>query len=140
MTIMLASETLAHPWVVMPMAILSLLVVAGHLSLLARSDMPPSRVRIRTANGLVMLLSLPVAAYALAIAKPAVDQRAFVIAWTMTAGMITIVLLLALLDIANTWRLHRREVRVLRERLDEARREALARAMTSDGESAVAAE
>ena len=102
---------LVPAWAVFPLAVLAMLVVAGHVLWLPHADMPASRRRIRIANGLLMLFTLPLAAYALGIADPSSDKRGFVLAWMMVSGMVTIVLLVAMVDLANTWRLHRRELR-----------------------------
>ncbi|MBI1189697.1 MAG: hypothetical protein GC200_03325 [Tepidisphaera sp.] len=102
---------LVPSWAVFPLAVLAMLVVAGHVLWLPRAEMPASRRRIRIANGLLMLFALPLAAYALGIADPSNDKRGFVMAWMLVSGMVTIVLLVALVDLANTWRLHRRELR-----------------------------
>ena len=106
-------DALAPWWAVMPLALIALLVLAGHVLSLARIDMPASRRRIRTANGLVMMLVVPMGAYAVGFADPKHDQRSFVLAWMMVAGLLLVVLFVAALDIVNTWRLHRREHRDL---------------------------
>ncbi len=108
------AQSLAPTWAVMPMAAVTLLVVSAHLLVLARAQMPPSRKRIRTANGLVMMIALPIGAFALGLADPGANPRPFVLSWTLTAGLLTIILALAVLDLANSWRLHRRETRALR--------------------------
>jgi protein-S-isoprenylcysteine O-methyltransferase Ste14 len=112
-TLAAGGHALAPWWAVLPLALLTLLVLAGHVLSLARIEMPASRRRIRTANGLVMMLTVPLGAYAVGIADPRQDQRSFVLAWMMVAGLLLVVLLVAGLDIVNTWRLHRREHRDL---------------------------
>ncbi|CAG0968217.1 hypothetical protein PHYC_01100 [Phycisphaerales bacterium] len=121
MPLTLANGPLAPTWLVMPLSALTLLVVAGHLLLLLRADMPPSRRRIRTASGLLMMFTLPIGAFALALADPVLNQRAFALSWMLTAGLVTLILALAMLDMLNTWRLHRVELRELREHLRQSR-------------------
>ncbi len=111
------SGPVAPAWLVVPMAILTMLVIAAHVLVLPKVEMPDSRRRIRTANGMLMLFTTPIFAYALAIANPAKDQRAFVLSWMMVAGLLVIILLVAMFDMANTFRLHRLRLRQLRGRL-----------------------
>lgn len=98
-------------WGVIPLAALTMLVVAGHVLWLPSAQMPASRRRIRIVNGLLMLFTLPLAAYALGVADPASDKRGFVLAWMLVTGAVVVVLLVALVDLFNTWRLHRLELR-----------------------------
>lgn len=119
--ILLASENLAPAWLVLPVAGFTLIVVAAHVLLLAKADMPASRKRIRLVSGMLMMLTLPVISYALSIADPVSDQRAFVLSWMLTTGLLVLVVGLAALDMVNTWRLHRAELRGLRQSLKAAR-------------------
>ncbi len=111
------SGPVAPAWLIVPLAILAMLVIAAHVLLLPKVEMPDSRRRIRTANGMLMLFTTPIFAYALSIANPAVDQRAFVLSWMMVAGLLVIILLVAMFDMANTFRLHRIHLRELRGKL-----------------------
>lgn len=116
----LAQGSLVHAWVVLPIAAFALLVVSAHALAVARSDMPPSRRRIRLSSAMLMLLMIPVGAFALGIADPTRDQRAFVLAWMLVTGLVAMLLMLAGLDMANTWRLHRRDLREMRRELRDA--------------------
>lgn len=109
--------SLAPTWAVIPMAALTLLAVAAHARALAQEDVPPSRRRIRSANALVMLVAIPIGAYAIGVAEPAADQRAFVLAWTLLAGLLVVVTGLAVLDMLNTYRLYRRGKREMLRKL-----------------------
>ncbi len=108
----LSVQPLAPLWFVAPMAATAFLVVAAHLLACLHAEMPPSRRRIRLANGTLMLLTLPVLTYALCFVAPS-DGRPFIIAWTMLAGSTTLVMGLAWLDVANNLRLAARERRAL---------------------------
>jgi protein-S-isoprenylcysteine O-methyltransferase Ste14 len=90
--------------------------------------MPDSRRRIRTANGMLMLFTAPLLAYALGFANPAADQRAFVLSWMLVTGLLIIILLVAMLDIANNYRLMFLQRKALREELRRERMEALEQA------------
>jgi hypothetical protein len=117
-----ASQALASPidspvaprWVVLPLAVLSLLVIALHWVQLAKAQMPAARKRLRTACGLVMMISVPVFAYAFAIASPA-RPREFVLSWILASSLLLIILLLAAADLfitaAEARREHRRLIR-----------------------------
>lgn len=101
-------------WFVAPMAAVTMLILATHLTLLHQARMPESRRRIRIANGVLMLFAAPLIAYVFGVATPA-KPAAFVVAWTSVAVMLLMMLLLALLDMLNTARLHRAELRRIRQ-------------------------
>src|SRR5215510_3061619 len=111
---------LAPAWLVAPLAVLALLVIAGHVLALDKAEMPASRRRIRKVNGFLMMFTTPLAAYAFAVVSPS-RARLFVMVWMIVAGLVTLVLLLALLDMANTWRMTWAEKRELRRQVDAAR-------------------
>lgn len=117
-----ASGTIAPWWAVAPLAAVTMLVLAVHLGTLPRVEMPESRRRLRTVNGWLMLLVVPLAAYGFGVADPSVNGRVFVMVWMMVAGLLVLVIGLAAADVINTWRLHRKEVREIREHLTEAKR------------------
>jgi hypothetical protein len=97
-----AGGAIAPAWLVMPLAVVTLLVIAGHVLALQRADMPPFRKRLRTVNGVLMMFTVPVAAFAFAIIQPA-NQRLFIMVWMLVAGLLVLVLMLAVLDLAHTW-------------------------------------
>jgi hypothetical protein len=104
---------MAPLWIVGPLAILTMLLLAGHVHLTARICEPESRRRIRMATGMLALTIVPIATAALSIIAPA-NQRLFAVAWMLVAGLIVIVLLLAFLDMFNTFNIYiaaRRELR-----------------------------
>jgi hypothetical protein len=118
------ASSLASPWLVVPLAGVTLVVVAAHVLALgaAGSSMPPSRRRIRTASGMVMMFTIPLLAYAFSIADVS-EARHWTISWMLAAGMVTIVVFLAGLDMLNTGRLYLDERRKLREELRRSGRE-----------------
>lgn len=95
-------------WVVLPVAAIMLLVVATHLMLLLKSDMPASRRRIRTLNGWIMLFLVPIGAAAFGVVTPS-DPRLFLLIWIVVILMLFLLIGLALLDMVNTTRLYRQE-------------------------------
>ena len=117
---MIASSPILPAWVVLPMGVLTLLVIAAHVSvMLGDGSIPASRRRIRVANGFVMLFVTPLIAFAFGVLSPD-DVRTFTVVWTLIIGLLFIVIMLAGLDVLNTARLHTAERRRLRARLREA--------------------
>lgn len=114
---LLSTAPLAPRWLVFPLAGFSLVVVLWHLWAIIRTHMPPSRRRIRLANGLIMLMLIPLITLAFGVLAPA-DARPFVIAWLGVIGLLGLMVLMAMLDSANTARLHLGDRQALR---DEAR-------------------
>lgn len=84
------------------------MIISAHLISMIQMPMPASRRRIRMANSLLMMLSLPILAYAIAWVPPA-EGRPFVICWIMLAALVVMIMILAWLDVANNVRLARRE-------------------------------
>jgi len=117
---MLAAGSMLPWWLVVPLAGLTMGVVAWHTLRLQGADIPASRRRIRIVNGLFMLVLVPVLAFATGVVSPAVP-RAFALAWIAVIVMLGLVLAMAILDIVNNVRLHRAE----REELARQARQAL---------------
>jgi hypothetical protein len=110
----LASTPIAPQWLVFPLAGFSFVVVIWHIASVLRLPMPASRRRIRLANGVVMLALIPLIALAFGILSPA-DARLFVICWLAVIGLLGVMVLLAMLDSANTARIHLDDRRTLRQ-------------------------
>lgn len=103
-------------WLVAPLAAVTMIVVAGHLLALrsARERIPASRYRIRSVNGGMMLALTPLLACAFGVVSPD-DQKLFVLIWLTCAGLLGIVVLLALVDGLNNFRLGRRAAEAIRD-------------------------
>lgn len=114
------NEPILSPWFVIPLAAATLLFLAGHLKAMQIAEMPESRRRIRTVNGLLMMFVTPLVAYLFGIVT-ADDERMFLLSGTAVVSLLFMIILLALLDALNTVRIARREQRELRRRLAEAR-------------------
>jgi hypothetical protein len=99
---------IAPSWVVLPLSLLALFVVAGHWILLGRAEMPRFRKSLRTANGLVMMLAIPVLAFGFGVVSPS-NARLFTITWMLASGLLMLVLLLAAVDLIHTNVIARRE-------------------------------
>ncbi|MEM1329798.1 MAG: hypothetical protein AAGG07_04485 [Planctomycetota bacterium] len=106
---MSSHAALAPAYVVLPLALMTVLVVATHgWLLLGDRAMPRSRRRIRLANTGVMLLAVPTLAYAFGLATPG-QPRAFTVSWAVSIWLLLMVVILAAADSLNTMRLYRRE-------------------------------
>ena len=96
------------PWSIAgPLAALAVCLVGLHLYLIGHSGAPASTRRIRTANGLVMLVLIPALACGLSLVHKgsAGEARVFVLTWMLIVGLVGIVLGLALIDLMNNLRL-----------------------------------
>lgn len=118
----MSNAPLLPAWVVLPVAAAMLLVVATHLMLLLRSEMPASRRRIRTLNGWIMLFLVPIAAAAFGVVTPS-NPMQFLLVWLVVIAMLVLLIGLAILDMLNTSRLYRREQDELADHFRRSRNE-----------------
>lgn len=112
----LGTDSLAPGWLVLPLAGVALLATAAHIVALREAPagaLPESRRRIRTATGWVIMVTIPLTAYAFGIATPS-DAGVYLTVWMAVVALLGAILMLALLDAVNTMRLHRAAVRRLR--------------------------
>ncbi|MBX3357716.1 MAG: hypothetical protein KF745_04735 [Phycisphaeraceae bacterium] len=114
---MAASTTPLLPaLLVVPLACALMMAIAAHVLVLPKSDMPASRRRLRTTNGLVMMFVTALMGYALCVVTTSQPQ-VFVIVWTSIVFLLGVVVCLALLDVMNTWRIAAAARRRLRQEL-----------------------
>ncbi|MCA9275368.1 MAG: hypothetical protein KDA29_05035 [Phycisphaerales bacterium] len=114
---------IAPAWFVLPLAGVALILQAGYLIAIKEASpqqMPPSRKRIRTATGWMSMFAIPLSAYGFGLARPS-EPGTFTIVWMLVIGLISGIVMLAVLDAVNTMRLSRKADnklhRELRERL-----------------------
>ncbi|MGD9688287.1 MAG: hypothetical protein AB7K52_05050 [Phycisphaerales bacterium] len=100
-------ESVLPWWLVMPATALAMIAVAGHLIVLHRAPIPASRRRIRTANGFLMLVGIPLLVFALSVSHLHEPEK-FVLVWIAALAIFGLVMLLGCLDIANNIRLSSR--------------------------------
>lgn len=103
-------------WVSGPMAMVTLVVVAAHLIAMRTADMPESRRRIRTANGWLMMVAVPVLVVAFSVVHTG-SPRPFALVWGVAIMLLALVLAMAFLDMANNLRLARIQQRQLRREM-----------------------
>ncbi len=96
-------------WIVAPPTVVLMLFLANHVTALQQTTVSLRR-RIRTANGVAMMLTTALLAHALAIVSPS-DVRTFVLVWMMIVGLLGLIILLALLDALTTYFLLRARTR-----------------------------
>jgi hypothetical protein len=110
-------------WLTAPLGGGLMVLLAAHLlAMRAAGDrMPESRRRIRTVNGFVGLVTLPLTVYAFSIVTPA-QPRPFLFAWLTVMALLGLTLLLAAIDMFNNARLSRLAARDMRAELIELRR------------------
>ncbi len=76
---------------------------------LGSDRVPASRRKIRRLSLAVIVLSMPMLVRALSFVDPAVDKKAYVIAWTSVTFMVLLVIATALMDAINNLRLHQHQ-------------------------------
>jgi hypothetical protein len=117
-------------WLVLPMAVLTLLMLGGQFWAISASGMEVQRKRLRQATTFLMMLLTPMTAYGFAIAVP-VRGREYVLVWGMIAALLFIVIMLALLDMLHSMRVYREQLAVVRRQLAETRARDLAAALSA---------
>jgi len=119
------------PWIVFPLAAVTLLIVASHILALrehAPGRMPESRRRIRSLTGWIILATIPMLACGFGFVPPD-DASLFATLWVANIVMLATIVALALLDACNTVRLARRANKDIRRQM----RRALAEIRGGDG-------
>lgn len=119
---LLGAGSILPAWTVMLVAAPTMLFIAGHVLSVQRSAMPRTRRRLRMLNGVLMMLVTALLAYAMGIAevpeRPRVEPRAsgiFVVVWAGIAGLVAVIVLLAVLDALLTASVGLKAHRALRD-------------------------
>ncbi len=120
-------------WVSAPLAMITLVTVAAHLLAMRGADMPESRRRIRTANGWLILITVPVLVVAFSVVSRS-QPRQFVLIWVVAMALVCFTILMAFVDMVNNLRI----ARIQRQRLSrtmgaQLRQQLLADRKDSDG-------
>ena len=115
------------PWfVTLPSGLLAMSLLVAHMGVLGRDEgMDATRQRIRQANGVVMMLLVPILIAGLSVVEPNRSPSAWVVAWTVCVFLVLVMIAMAMLDALNT-------VRIAKERRAELRRWLLQRHETID--------
>mgnify|MGYP001794569423 CR=1 FL=1 len=111
------------PLIGLPIAALTLLLLAGHVLALQSSDMPGSRRRIRVANSALAMLTCCAMYAGTCVFLPTESPREWSLAWMLVMLMITLHVALAMADAINTAVLRRRAVRQIKTASQRLREE-----------------
>lgn len=94
-------------WLGVPVAAVLMLMVAAHALAVGESDHPASRKRIRQANAVMILLTLPLLTMGFCVLSPRSHPREWALVWMSSFALLGFVVLLAVADMLNTLRLLR---------------------------------
>jgi len=128
------ADPIIPPWLALLAGSVTLVLLAGHLlALSGATDMDPRRRRIRSANAVLMMLLVPFIAYGFGIATPS-KARPFVYVWVVTAALLFMIILVAMIDVLHSWQVHRAQLREIRRQMAITRNlEARAAAILASG-------
>jgi hypothetical protein len=104
----LAQGTVLPAWVALGMTGIGMVLVASYVLAVQRDSVPISRRRLRTANGVVQMFLLGTIGFASGVVLEQ-DKSLFLTSWLLVMVLVTVVILLAVIDIANNIRLAGRE-------------------------------
>lgn len=110
------TQAMLPAWIVVPPAMMLVIAVGAHLLAMRSSDMPASRRRIRIANGLLMMVVVPLTAYAFCAVSPK-DARFFVLTWCAVVGLVSLVVAMAVADLLNNLWISYRNTRAVRTQI-----------------------
>lgn len=122
----LANDPIAPLWLVAPLAIAAEVCIAAYAMALSEAHrqglVPDSRARIRAVSVGLALVGVPLLGMGFGVVPPS-ESRQFLLTWMTASGFLMLVLLTAVLDMANTMRLaavHRAELRTEARKLGRA--------------------
>jgi len=93
----------------LPVAIILIAALLTHLLIAVPRTTPPSRRRIRRANGYVMLTVVPLVTLGFSGLDPRAKPGPWLLIWIAATALLALAVALAFIDAANTIRLHRRD-------------------------------
>lgn len=114
-----------NPWIVIPITVVCLLMLAGHVIYLGHAEEYRSRRRIRQANGTLSMLTIATMCAGLCLFSPETMPREWALSWLAVMMLVTMHVLLAMGDALNTARLRRHAIRQFREASKRFREELL---------------
>ncbi|MBX3387328.1 MAG: hypothetical protein KF768_12225 [Phycisphaeraceae bacterium] len=107
----LAAGSVLPWWIAVPVGMVTMTVIAGHLISLQWTEMSARRRRIRHVSGVLMMVVAALMAYALGgaevVTSPATDPQAagmFLKVWLAIVALLLIVVSLAVMDMGQTAR------------------------------------
>ena len=130
------TSPMLSPLLGLPLAAVCLVLLAGHVLALARSEEPTSRKRIRQANSVVGMLTVAAMAEGLCIFSPGGAPRLWALAWMSVLLLVCLNVLMAMIDAINSARLRQRDLRALRDASRALRSEFVQAGIAWDREAA----
>jgi cytochrome bd-type quinol oxidase subunit 2 len=107
-------------WIGLPLGVVTLVLLAGHVLMLSLTCKPRSRRSIRQANGVVGMLTVGLLCAGTCVFSHTAQPREWAIVWILAMMLLAFNVFLAVLDALNTVRLRRnarREMSTAAERL-----------------------
>lgn len=131
----LITANVVPPLVTVPVAALLIAAILIHLLVLVPRLEHPSRQRIRRANGYVMLAVVPLVTIGFSGVSYTTQTALWITVWICALTLLALAVALAVLDAANTVRIHRKDRNRIRRGLNELRAHAYhAREATDDAD------
>lgn len=96
-----------NPWLTVPIGTLALGFLGWYWLRLGDPELPSSRRNLRRIATTLMIMTLPLLVAGLSLHDPSVNQRGYLMTWTSVMGLVFLIVLLAMVDIANNARLYR---------------------------------
>src|SRR5216684_4131621 len=111
------ADPIIPSWLALIAGSLTLVLIASHLlALNSATDIDGRRRRIRMTNAVLMMLVVPFITYGFGIATPS-RGRMYVYVWVVTASLLIMIILVALIDMLHSWQLNRVHMREVRQQL-----------------------
>lgn len=123
------------PLLGLPLTFAVMVLIAGHVLALSKSDQPTCRKRIRMANGLVAMLTLGLMCAGLCIFTPERTPREWALSWMAVMMLVTLHVLLAMADAINTARLRRHATHQIKDASRRLREELVAMGVRLDADA-----
>lgn len=110
MSVMSLAAVLVPPIITVPITIVLALALMWYWARLGRPEVPNTRRTIRRFTILITLITLPIVVNALSIINPQSSPRQFMIAWTVVVLLMIVLMLVAVVDMMNNFRIHQRQL------------------------------
>ncbi|TVQ52063.1 MAG: hypothetical protein EA377_11095 [Phycisphaerales bacterium] len=104
------AAVLVPPAITVPITIVIALALMWYWMRLGRPEVPNTRRTIRRFTILIALITLPIVLNALSIINPQTSPRQFMIAWTVVVLLMIVLMLIAIVDMMNNFRIHHRQL------------------------------
>jgi uncharacterized membrane protein len=125
-SMVMLGQAMVSPWITLPMCGVVMVLLAGYgIALSGRVDVPSSRRRLRIASTVLQMFLVGFITIGVSMVSPSVDPKVFVLVWIVIVGVLAGVIVLAVMDMVNNFRLAASE----RRRVIDEQAQALARSL-----------